>query len=127
MQDVRDNYKNRGILGMRTLGAAIGAFFMFMLIGSSSATATIEPPEMQQQAGVPFHPQGTVQVYLPSECETRVVVDGEQHKGGAPGRSGYVREMDVYRLKCSHGDKRRTVVVRGPWFDQFADLSIIDR
>lgn len=126
MQTVRDDYKNRGILGMHTLGAAIGAF-LFLMTLTSSASADIEQPEFPAQAGVPFHPKGTVQVLLPTECETLFVVDGEQHKGGAPGRAGYVRELDVYRLKCTHGDKRRTLVARGPWFDQFADLSVIDR
>lgn len=66
-------------------------------------------------AGVPFHPFGTTgPPILPAECDVLGELQAEQHRS----RRGFrpeVRELVVYRLECEAGDRRRTVVARGPW------------
>lgn len=94
----------------------LGFVSAFVLLGGS-ASATIQRPEGPPEAGVPFHPTGTVQVFLPAKCDVVREIHAEQHRARINGLMPEVREIVVFRLSCPDG--RRSVVGRGPWFSAF--------
>lgn len=76
------------------------------------ADATIVPPESN---ATEFHPHGTIgRHFLPDPCRVIARVPAEQHSQHGPYLR--VREVVILRLKCSEGDRRRTVILHGPWF-----------